>query len=80
MKVYCNYLFPSLCRLILAFLLFSYMTKKQGQELKHLKNKKSFLYEIKTFFIIFKRLSLKKIKLTFLEGEILTLKSHPYQQ
>ena len=56
------------------------MTKKSTQKFKYLKNerkekktKRAFKMKQKVFFIIFKRLSSKQIKQTFLEGEGATL-------
>ena len=43
------------------------------QKLKYLEKEKSFQDEIKTFFIIFKGLSIKQITQIFLEGESPTL-------
>ena len=49
-------------KLTLIFLIkhFPYMNKKSRQKLKYLENEKSFLGEIKAFFIIFKGLSVAK--------------------
>ena len=51
------------------------MTKMSGQKCKYLENERSFEDEIKkkTFFIVFKGLSLKQIKQIFLEDESPTL-------
>ena len=46
-----------------------YIIKKSGQKFKYLKNDKSFSHKIKSIFHHLKRFSLKKIKITFLEGE-----------
>ena len=47
---------------------------KSGQKFKYLKNEKIFYHRIKiTFFIVFKRLSLKQIKPTFMEGQTQTI-------
>ena len=49
------------------------MTKKSRQHLNILRTKRAFKMKKKTFFIIFKGLSLNQIKTIFLEGERLTL-------
>ena len=49
------------------------MTKKPREKFKYLENEKSFQVETKRFFIIFKELSWKQRKETFLEGESPTL-------
>ena len=41
------------------------MTKKSGQKFEYLEDEKSFQDEIKTFFIIFKELSLNANKTNF---------------
>ena len=57
---------------------FSYMTAKVGTKIKYFENeKRAFKMRSKTFFFIFfKDLPLKQIKLTFLEGEIPTLSKY----
>ena len=45
------------------------MTKKSRQKFKYLENEKSFWGKKKGLFIIFKGISLKQIKLFFLEGQ-----------
>ena len=52
------------------------MTKKSRQKIEYLEDKKDFKIKKKTFFIIFKGLSLKQIKQIFLEGKSPTLNHH----
>ena len=47
--------------------------KCQDKNLNILRMKRVFKMKYKSFFIIFKGLSLKQIKISFLEGESLTL-------
>ena len=54
---------------------FFYKTKKSWQSLNISRTKKNFNMKQKAFFIVFKVLSLKKIKTTFLECENPTLKA-----
>ena len=56
----------------LAFLF--YISNHSLQKLKYLKNKTSFWHEIKCIFIIYKGISLTRIKTTFLEGDRTTFK------
>ena len=53
------------------------MTKMPWQKLKYHENEKSFQDEIKTFFIIFKGLSIKQVTQIFLQGENPTLTNKP---
>ena len=55
--------------LVFLIKLFFYMIKNSWQKLKYLENEKSFEDEIKSFFILFKGLSMKQITQAFLEGE-----------
>ena len=50
------------------------MAKNSWQKLKYLENRKSFVDEMKSLFILFKGLSLKEITQIFLEGESPTLR------
>ena len=84
--VYCNCLLTSLCGIInfLNFFLSNQVifstwawAKIQDKNLNILRTKKPFKMKWKTFFIIVKRLSVKKIKKhVFLEGESLTLSKY----
>ena len=52
----------------------NHLTKKLGHKYKYLKNEKRFQRDFTTaLFIIFKGLSVKQIKVTFLESESPTL-------
>ena len=52
------------------------MTKKSRQKLNIWTTKRAFKMKLKAFFINFKGLSWKQIKIIFLEGESLTLNSY----